>query len=366
MKKFISGLVVIVLLFTSLLVLTGCSKSGDGGEKMDKATAKIYENAETATITDKWNGLEVKFAYPKDKGYEIEYSDQKSEYQNAYLESEELNSDIKIGFTVVAADEIQERKTNYEENAEDYTGFEEIEFAGYKGCVVNYNDWSGTEKMGILMLKEVKEGEGSEEGWYALEFSIAPGSTSSDVEFDAEKYYGEEDFQNLLKSIQFKLIDKVQVDGVLGDDRSIIVKTLTPPNDNYEVSQFPDTNGVMSAYMLKDGKYNGSGAYFRVYCMNNIDEEKFATLDKVLEYYQGDTWKYTYTDSTIAGQPVKVEHNPKKTETSEKYSVWESGYFEKDGKVFNYLYYRYEDVPEEIGTQLITDVLGGISFYQEN
>ena len=121
----------------------------------------------------------------------------------------------------------------------------------------------------------------------------------------------------------------------------------------------------MSAFLLKDGKYNGSGAYFRVYSASNIDKEKFGTLDKVLEYYQGSTWNYTYTDDTLAGQAVKIEHNPKATSTSDKYSIWESGYFEKDGEVFNFLYYRYTDVPEEIGTKLITEVLNGISFCNE-
>ena len=88
-------------------------------------------------------------------------------------------------------------------------------------------------------------------------------------------------------------------------------------------------------------------------------------VDKVLEYYSGGSWNYTFTDETLGDQAVKVEHNPKANPTSDKYSIWESGYFEKDGAVYNYLYYRYEDVPEEIGTQLIKDVLANMYEYTE-
>lgn len=363
MKKIISFLLVGILLMTSLLVLTGCNKGGNENGDIDKSVKKYYENAETGVLQDKWNGLELKFAYPKDKGYEIEFSSKKIEFQNATLESEDLNSRIELNFNKVSADEVTKRKENYDEKTDEYTEYEEIEFAGYKGLAVNYSDWSGTKKYGMLMLTEVKEGEGSKEGWYALDFSIEKISTSSSAaEFEPAEYYKSEDFQNLLNSLQFKRIDPVEVDGVLGDDRYIVVKELTAPNDEYTVSQYPDTNGVMSAYMLKNGKYSTSGAYFRVFCASNIDENKFGTLDKVLDYYQSGSWNYTYTDETLAGQNVKVEHNPKSTTKADKYSVWESGYFEKDGKVFNFLYYRYEDVPEEIGTQLIQDVLNGISF----
>ena len=88
MKKLVSIFLVVLLLLTSLFVLTGCNKGGDGngdsGEaKIDKSVQKYYDNAETGELKDKWNGLDLKFAYPKDKGYEIEFTNKKVEYQKA-------------------------------------------------------------------------------------------------------------------------------------------------------------------------------------------------------------------------------------------------------------------------------------------
>ena len=369
MKKLVSIFLVVLLLLTSLFVLTGCNKGGDGngdsGEaKIDKSVQKYYDNAETGELKDKWNGLDLKFAYPKDKGYEIEFTNKKVEYQKATLKSKDLNSKITISFVKAVSNEIEKRKTGYEQKPDEYSNIQEIEFAGLKGITTDYKHWSGNQKIVFFMLSEIEGDENN--SWYGVNILIEKLSTSSSAtEFDPVQYYSEEEFQNLLNSLIFTKIDKVDVDGILGSDRYLIVKELEAPSEEYTVAQYPDTNGVMSAFMLKDGKYNGSGAYFRIYSASNIDKEKFGTLDKVMEYYSGSTWNYTYTDDTLAGQAVKIEHNPKASSTSDKYSIWESGYFEKDGEVFNFLYYRYTDVPEEIGTKLITEVLNGISFCNE-
>lgn len=371
MKKLISSLLVIVLLVSAMFVLTACNKGGEeGGETAgtpSKVQAKYYENAETCDLNDKWNGLNVKFAYPKDKGFELSFTDKKAEYQKVILTSKDMNCKMTFNFLKVAANEIEKRKEGYDKDTEKYSEYSEIEYAGYKGNSVNYTDWSGVKKYGLLMLQEFEDEEGkNDKFWYGLSFAIEKSSTSSSAaEFDAAEYYNLEEFQNLLNSIIFTKTEPVKVDGTLGANRDLVVKKLTAPSADYTVAQYKDTNGVMSAYMLTDGKYNGSGAYFRVYNATNLDTTKFATLDKVLEYYSGGSWNYTFTDETLGDQAVKVEHNPKANPTSDKYSIWESGYFEKDGKVYNFLYYRYEDVPEEIGTQLIKDVLANMYEYTE-
>jgi len=277
------------------------------------------------------------------------------------MKSKDLNCKMDFNYRSVSADEVEKRITNYGKDTEKYADAAEIEYNGYKGCSVSYTDWSGVKKYVLLMLCEEEEGK-----WYGLDIAVEKNSTSSSAAaFDGSEYYNSEEFQNLLKSIIFTKIEPVKVDGVLGQNRDLVVKTLTAPNEDYTVSQFPDTNGVMNAYMLIDGKYNNSGAYFRIYNQTNLDEKKFATLDSTLEYYQGDTWKYTFTDKKLADLNVKIENRPNATNPSDKYSVWESGYFEKDGKVYNFLYYRYEDVPEEIGTQLIKDVIANMYEYTE-
>ena len=363
MKKILSGILVFILLATSLLVLTGCDRGGESGGSSAKGVDKLYANAETGVLTDKWNGLEVKFAYPKDAGYEIEFTEKSVEFQRATLESKDLNARIQIGFDEVFSNVVESKKEDIDKKPEDYTDFQEVEYNGYKGYFVTEVDEKDPAKEGVLLLKEI-EGDENEK-WYALDITLKKENAySKDVEFDPLAYFNEDAFQNLLKSITFTQIDKVEVDGVLGADREIVIKKLTAP-EGYNVAQFPDTNGVMSAYMLPTGKWNSSGAYFRVFVPRKSSGERYGSLDEVLEYYSGHSFNYTFTDSNLAGQPVKVEHRPKATTTDAKYSVWDSGYFEKDGVVYNFLYYRYADVPEEVGTKLITDVLGGISFYSE-
>lgn len=362
MKKVLTIALVLVLLMASLFILTACEKGEGENGNSSNSQDKYYENAETGELNDKWNGLKMKFAYPAGKGYELTQTPKSVEYQKVTLKSKDLNSTITLKYSPVDSNEIEKRKENYDKDTSKYTEYAEIEFAGYKGYTVNYTDYSGTKKTGLLMLcKNEAENTNQKEKWYAFEFTVEKSSTSSSAaEFDAVEYYNSEDFQNLLNSIQFEKVDPIDVGGVIGANRDLAVKELKAPSDDYTVYQAPETNGIMNAYMLKDGKYNGSGAYFRVYNQSNIDKEKFATLDKVLEYYQGGTWNYTFTDDTIADLKVKVEHNPKGSSSSEKYSVWKAGYFEKDGKVFNFLYYVYEDVPTEIGEQLIKDVIANM------
>ena len=366
MKKFISYVLVVAILIVALFVLTACGNKNEDATKPSKEVENIYANAETCELNDKWNGLNVKFAYPKDKGFELEFSTKQMEYQRVELVSEDINCDMEVRFDGVYAKEIENRKENYAEDTEKYTDIEDIEVAGFKGYTVNITDYSGTEKYVFLMLARNEAVEENEyNAWYALGISLKADSSYGDVKFDAKEYYNSEDFQNLLKSIIFTKTEPFSVDGVLGENRDLAVKKLTAPNEQYTVSQHPDTNGVMNAYMLKDGKYSGSGAYFRVYSMQGLDSEKFATLDKVLEYYQGGSFKYTFTDGKAGNLDVKIEHRPSQTTTSDKYAVWDAGYFEKDGKPYAFLYYRYEDVPEEIGTQLIDDVLAGMFLVNE-
>ena len=370
MKKLISILLIMALLVTALFTLTACGNGGDGEERAETVeqdtvstidVSKYYENAETGELNDKWNGLNVKFAYPKDKGFELTHSDEKEENPKVTMKSTDLNCKIELSFIKAAADEATKRVERYATDTEKYAEATEIEYAGYKGCSVNYTDWSGTKKFVLLML-----GEADEEQWYGLSISIEKSSTfSTAAEFDAPAYYNSEDFQNLLNSVQYSKTEPVEIDGVLSQNRDLVVKKLTAPNADYTVEQYPDTNGVMNVFLLTDGQYKDSGAYFRVYDETNIDTTKFATLDKVIEYYTGDTWKYTYTDEKLAGLDVKVEHRPNDTAPSEKYAVWESGYFEKDGKVYNFLYYRYAEVPEDIGTKLIQDVVANMYEYTE-
>ena len=75
MKKVISYVLIVALLVTALFVLTACGNKEKDANKPSKEVENIYANAETCELNDKWNGLNVKFAYPKDKGFKVEFTD---------------------------------------------------------------------------------------------------------------------------------------------------------------------------------------------------------------------------------------------------------------------------------------------------
>ncbi len=46
---------------------------------------------------------------------------------------------------------------------------------------------------------------------------------------------------------------------------------------------------------------------------------------------------------------------------SEKYKTWIAGYFEKDGKVYDFLYIQYVGVDDSLGEKLVNNVLNNFT-----
>ncbi len=162
------------------------------------------------------------------------------------------------------------------------------------------------------------------------------------------------------------LNDKIEgkkVDGIISSNHKLIVKNLENPDENkYYVNQYPDTNGVTSIYALKEvNKYKGEGASFRLTYYGN--EGNYKDLDTCLAY-QEKTFKKKFEDYTLFGQKVKVDvsrHAIGETSSPEKYKTWIAGYFEKDGKVYDFLYIQYVGVDDSLGEKLVNNVLNNFT-----
>lgn len=76
------------------------------------------------------------------------------------------------------------------------------------------------------------------------------------------------------------------------------------------------------------------------------------------------TFKRKFEDYTLFGQKVKVDvsrHAIGETSSPEKYKTWIAGYFEKDGKVYDFLYIQYVGVDDSLGEKLVNNVLNNFT-----
>ena len=134
-----------------------------------------------------------------------------------------------------------------------------------------------------------------------------------------------------------------------------------PDESKYEVVQYPDSNGVMNKYRVKEGKYEDEGVQLRISYYGN--EGNYKDLETCLAYREK-TAKDVFQDYSLFGQNVKV--NVKKyaigeSSSPEKYKMWISGYFEKEGKVYEFLYVQYVGVEDSLGEKLVNNVLNNFT-----
>ena len=184
------------------------------------------------------------------------------------------------------------------------------------------------------------------------------------AKLDVTEFAKTEELKNILSSMT--LNDKIEgkkVDGIISSNHKLIVKNLENPDESkYYVNQYPDTNGVTSIYALKEvNKYKGEGASFRLTYYGN--EGNYKDLDTCLAY-QEKTFKMKFEDYTLFGQKVKVDvsrHAIGETSSPEKYKTWIAGYFEKNGKVYDFLYIQYVGVDDSLGEKLVNNVLNNFT-----
>ena len=74
-----------------------------------------------------------------------------------------------------------------------------------------------------------------------------------------------------------------------------------------------------------------------------------------------------FEDYTLFGQKVTVDvsrHAIGESSSPEKYKTWIAGYFEKDGKVYDFLYIQYVGVDDSLGEKLVNNVLNNFTIQE--
>lgn len=306
-------------------------------------------NGEIAKLVDEYAPFEFTINYPKDAGYKFEANLESTPYVSGKIINEEKNIVISVGFDKIAsssmksAKESASKKTNYAETS--YT-----ELGGYEYC-------TDESYFGKNLLNKFDE-------FWHIAVTIKIGKyKSSGADVNIQEFAKSKEFKGILSSITFNdQIEGKKVDGIISDTHNLIVKNLENPDESkYKVVQYPDSNGVMSKYVLKDGKYEDEGAHLRISYYGN--EGNYKDLATCLAYREK-TAKDVFQDYSLFGQNVKV--NVKKYAIGEssaptKYKMWISGYFEKEGKVYEFLYVQYVGVEDSLGEKLVNNVLNNFT-----
>ena len=258
---------------------------------------KEDKNMEIAKLVDEYAPFEFTVKYPKDAGYKFEADLENTPYVAGKLINEERNIKISFNFS----------KTNESSN------------------------------------KREKENKSSEENYAQTNYTELGGYEY----YDKFNYYG------------VSLLNKNEE----GNCLQVIVKNIENPDESkYYVNQYPDSNGVTSIYGLNEvNKYKGEGVSFRLTYYGN--EGNYQNLDTCLAY-QEKTFKKKFEDYNLFGQKVKVDvsrHAIGESSSPEKYKTWMAGYFEKDGKVYDFLYIQYVGIEDSLGEKLVNNVLNNFT-----
>lgn len=335
-KKIIFSVLAIVI--TLCLVLIGC-----GANKEDK-------NKEVAKLVDEYAPFEFTIKYPKDAGYKFEADLENTPYVAGKLINEEKNIKISFNFSKTYESSMKKEKEN-KSSKENYTETNYTELGGYEYYdKLNY--------YGENLLSKNEEGN-----CLQVIVKIAKNKNNG-ADLDVTEFAKSEVLKNILKSMT--LNDKIEgkkIDGTISSNHKLIVKNLENPDENkYYVDQYPDTNGVTNIYALKEvNKYKGEGVSFRLTYYGN--EGNYKDLDTCLAY-QEKTFKKKFEDYNLFGQKVKVDvsrHAIGESSSPEKYKNWIAGYFEKDGKVYDFLYIQYVGIEDSLGEKLINNVLNNFT-----
>ena len=325
---------VLVIIITACLILIGSGKK---------------DNREVAKLVDEYAPFEFTIKYPKDAGYKFEANLENTPYVSGKIINEEKNIVISTSFDKISSSSMKDAKESASKK-DNYSETNYTELGGYEYCTdENY--------FGKSLLNEF------DEFWHIAVTIKMEKYKSGGADVNIQEFSKSEDFKGILSSITFN--DKIEgkkIDGTISDTHNLIVKNLENPDESkYKVVQYPDSKGVMSKYVLKDGKYEDEGAHLRISYYGN--EGNYKDLATCLAYREK-TAKDVFQDYSLFGQNVKV--NVKKYAIGEssapsKYKMWISGYFEKEGKVYEFLYVQYVGIEDSLGEKLVNNVLNNFT-----
>lgn len=337
-KKTILSILTILILLVTCLVLAGCGKT-----KEDK-------NKEVAKLVDEYAPFEFTFKYPKDAGYTFEANLENTPYVSGKLINEEKDVEISFAFAKLNQTSFNYEKENNSVNS-NYAETNYTTLGGYEYTTIS-NRYYGVNLICTL----------SENVYLKVTVRVDRYNLKN-TEKDITEYTNSEEFKEILKSMSLNnQIEGKKVDGTMSSNHKLIIKNIENPDESkYDVKQYQDSNGIMNAYYLKNGKYKDEGASFRLEYHGN--EGNYKDLDTCLAY-QEKTFKKKFEDYTLFGQKVKVDVSKYaigERSLPEKYQTWLSGYFEKDGKVFTFLYFQFVGIEDSLGEKLVNNVLNNFT-----
>ena len=311
----------------------------------------VKGNTELGMLQDNYNGLQIKFNYPKNSGYIIENGNEESEYQYLTLINNEKGYQIRVAFEESYEDMIESSRMRYE-NDENYKEFEEIEYSGLKGYSVTQTIGEiGESKEIKLLLKEKENEANSIKVYYSLAIEIENRDPSNEI--DINGISKSEEIQDILNSIKFTddFQGKVKYEGVISSDHNWGIKTIKSTDESkYKVSQYRNSAWVITEFINPNDE--DSNAHMQI-----------VSLSKTLEKAMNDNLYYKkglqYETLTYNGTEL---HDIKNVTKIKKYAdnISHVGYFEKNGQVWQYEYHRTNKTDEELQKQLIESVLGNI------
>ena len=314
-------------------------------------------NTETGVLQDNYNGLQIKFNYPKNSGYDIENGNEQSEYQYLTLTNNEKDFQIRFSFEETYENIVESEKIR-SENDENYKDFEEVEYSQFKGySVTQLIEKIGENKEIKLLLKEKENEVSNIKKYYVL--SIIIEKRDSESEINVNEFYKTDECQNILKSIQFTDNFKgiVKYDGVLSSDHSWGIKTIKSTDESkYKVSQYRNSAWIITEYIKADDE--NENAHIQIVSIKGKNLEK-AMNDNI--YY-----KKGLQYDTIFYNGVEF-HDIKNVTKINRYAdnISHVGYFEKDGQVWQYEYHRTTGTDEELQKQLLEAVVDNIEIVEK-
>lgn len=331
-KKIIISILLIIALLATCLIMSGCGKN-----KEDK-------NKETAKLVDEYAPFEFAFKYPKDAGYKFEADLENIPYVTGKLTNEEKNIKIKFTFDETTDSSFKSSKESVAEK-ENYAETNYTNLGGYE----YYTD---KEYLGVNLLNTFEEFRHMQVTVNMEKYSLK-GAEVNLVEFAKS-----EEFKEILSSMTFNNnIEGIKVDGIISKNHKLIIKELENPDESkYEVKQYQTTLGIMNAYILKD---SNKEVQFKLEYYGNTGNYK--DLETCIAH-QEKTFKKKFEDYTLFGQKVKVNvaDNAKYAydgSSDGKYAKWLTGFFERNGKVYEFSYIQHTGIEDSIGEQLFNYVL---------
>ena len=174
MKKKILNIGIVIMLIANLIILTGCEKNKE------------------IVLKDNNEGFVTTFKYPESQAFEVTEEDNDSgKYAQMVIENKTNNIELEIYY-------FEETKDSYnssKDSRKDDEGFKEYKWNNYEGYI--YSVYDDSLYFNILLQDESED-----------DMIIGLFGSVETIEYGEGKIidsFESEDFQNFMKSIEFKI-----------------------------------------------------------------------------------------------------------------------------------------------------------------